>query len=140
MLRGIFRPTRLYFSSTVAAVCTFIASGLFHEWLISIIFFVHESDKDENGNCESCYKPAYGRQIMFFLWFGILLNIEYFVVKYFPKIHHFLQKLPRLVIVILVLMTGVPIGHWFFGDMVKGKYFHQCQISLPIVVLMRKTN
>ena len=138
MQRGVFRPARIYFSSIVAGIFTFFASGFLHEILMSIIFFINNDEKDENGNCESCYKPSYGRQIMFFMWFGIVVTMEYIVTKYFPKIHQSFKKLPKPVIIMIGFITGMPVLHLTFGDMVIGKYFHHSQMSLPLFVLIDK--
>ena len=138
MQRGVYKPVRTYFSPAAAIACTFVASGLFHELLLSNIYCIHDNDLDEDGNCDMCYFPTYGRQSLFFTWFGILINVENFIVNRCPKIHNIFRKLPRLFVNASVVMLGLPVAHWFVGDMVAAKYLHHCQLSIPTFVLMNK--
>ena len=112
-------------------------SGLFHEWLLYIVFHIHEKDKDENGYCESCFYPSmYGGQMMFFFWCGFTVAVEVFVIKYFPVVNQMTKRLPTFVLTIMTLMSSLPFAHLFFGEMVAANYFNDCHMSIPIFVLM----
>ena len=135
--RGIYQPLRLYFSTTTAVMCTFLASGLFHEWILTILFYIHKKDRDENGYCSSCFYPhTYGKNLMFFLWNGVLIGVQFVLVKKFSIFSRLEKKLSPLIITFLVLMCGLPVGHWFLGDIVKARHLHQSQLILPVFVIL----
>ena len=120
-------------------MCTFLASGLFHEWILTVTFFIHSSDKNANGYCSSCFYPnTYGKNLMFFLWNGILMFLEFTIGKRFVAFHRLAKILPPLVITFFVLMFALPVAHWFHGDMVKSKLFHHMQLCLPTFVIKNR--
>jgi len=134
--RGIFKPARNYFGTKTAVLCTFIASGLFHEWVISIQLFIPDNMKDENGYCENCYyPPMYGTQSLFFIWNGFLVALEFMIAKRMPVFHHISEKLPPVVVSTLLIMLNLPVFHWFSHDYHKSGFFHHTQISLPTFIL-----
>ena len=66
MKRGVYMPVRTHFSKTIAIMCTFLASGLVHEWILTVVFYFQSSDKDINGYCSSCFHPhMYGKTLYF---------------------------------------------------------------------------
>lgn len=135
--RGVFKPVRSYFSKTAAIMCTFLASGLFHEWILTVMFYIHDSEKDANGLCSSCFHPhMYGKNIMFFLWNGILIFLEFTIGKRLAIFHRLAKTLPPLVITFLVLMCSMPVAHWFFGDILKSKFMHHSQLCLPTILII----
>lgn len=36
---GVYKPVRKYFSKLIAAIAVFLTSGIFHEWMLSVIFY-----------------------------------------------------------------------------------------------------
>ena len=129
-------PVRTHFSKTIAIMCTFLASGLVHEWILTVVFYIQNGDKDISGYCNSCFHPyMYGKNLMFFLWNGILIGLEFTIAKRFFVSHHLNKTLPSFVVTFLVLMFALPVAHWFFGDILKSKYFHQSMIGLHTFVI-----
>mmetsp|Transcript_6226 Transcript_6226/g.9572 ORF Transcript_6226/g.9572 Transcript_6226/m.9572 type:complete len:414 (+) Transcript_6226:34-1275(+) len=128
---GIFKPVRKYFSSTVATVAAFLASGALHEWILYILFMILPTQLDENGECASCYKPTYGGSMVFFLWQAALIAIELMVGKYY--IFQLLgQNLPIPIRATLVVCLGLPFAHFFLESYVKSDFFRHGQQALPM--------
>jgi len=134
--RGVYKPARLYFSANTAIIYTFLASGLFHEWIMVAILFIHENEKNDDGYCEKCYYPdMYGRNLLFFLWNGILIGIEFLALKHFPIFSRLGNALPSLLRSMMVLMTALPVAHLMFGDYVKSGLYLHAQMGLPMIVV-----
>lgn len=134
--RAVFKPVREHYSKMMAMICTFLASGLFHEWILAVTFTINRNEKDENGYCDHCYYPnTYGKHLMFFLWNGMLIGIEIIVVKRFPLFHYLGKTLPPLLRSFMVLMTALPVGHLFLGDLIIAKFFHHSQIIFPTLLI-----
>jgi len=135
--RGVFKPVRQYCSKPIAALATFVASGLFHEWILTAVFFVHSHEKDGDGNCisSSCYHPAYGYNLAFFLWNAGIIAMEHYIggLYLFQWIK---RTLPRPIITALVLSTALPVAHWFTYDLIKSDYFVHGQVGFPMIVKM----
>ena len=51
------------------------------------------------------------------------------VSKLFP-VQWMARNLPTVVISTLVVMTVLPIAHWFCGDWIVGHYFHDFSLAL----------
>jgi len=117
-------------------MCTFLASGLFHEWVLAVTFFIIDNDKDDDGHCSQCYYPeTYGKHFMFFLWNGFVIGIEFIVLNHFPFFHSVGKTLPSILRTFMILMVSLPVAHWFFGDIAKAGFFHDCQIVFPTIVV-----
>mmetsp|Transcript_30361 Transcript_30361/g.66745 ORF Transcript_30361/g.66745 Transcript_30361/m.66745 type:complete len:430 (-) Transcript_30361:180-1469(-) len=135
---GIYKPTRRIIASpNVAVVATFLASGLIHEYVWAILFYVHEHQKDPaTGVCSTCFEPKYGKNLFFFSWNGVVIALESVVGGWwlFQWMKH---NLPGPVVTALVVMTALPFGHLFTGDWIAGGYFTHFQLGFPIVVKLR---
>ena len=120
-------------------MCTFLASGLFHEWILHVMFYIHSSDKDANGHCSSCFYPnMYGKNLMFFLWNGILMFLEFTIGKRFSIFQRIGKSLPPVAVTFFVLMFAMPVTHWFFGDYVKSNLFHDSQLCFPTFLIKNR--
>eukprot|EP00550_Attheya_septentrionalis_P000033 CAMPEP_0198285098 /NCGR_PEP_ID=MMETSP1449-20131203/4414_1 /TAXON_ID=420275 /ORGANISM="Attheya septentrionalis, Strain CCMP2084" /LENGTH=324 /DNA_ID=CAMNT_0043982361 /DNA_START=387 /DNA_END=1358 /DNA_ORIENTATION=- len=77
--RGAFKPVRKYFSKYVAAAVAFGASGIFHEVILTSVFYVHDHEREPNGECDpsKCWSPNYGGNLAFFIWNTVLICMEY---------------------------------------------------------------
>eukprot|EP00573_Skeletonema_grethae_P002317 CAMPEP_0201687430 /NCGR_PEP_ID=MMETSP0578-20130828/1500_1 /ASSEMBLY_ACC=CAM_ASM_000663 /TAXON_ID=267565 /ORGANISM="Skeletonema grethea, Strain CCMP 1804" /LENGTH=436 /DNA_ID=CAMNT_0048171587 /DNA_START=55 /DNA_END=1365 /DNA_ORIENTATION=+ len=130
--RGVYKPVRTKYSRLAAATAAFLASGFFHEWLLSVTLY---PDYDSIGECTppSCFRPGYGRNTLFFVWNAALIGIEYAVsgaaVFKLLKTH-----LPLTIISLLVTCTALPVAHWFTNDYVRTDFFHDGQLGWPIIV------
>lgn len=132
--RGVYKPVRTHFPVPVAVLSTFIVSGLFHEWILTVI--IRENDEA----CDKCFYPnRHGGQIMFFLWNAMIVFLEFILVRSFPEFFQYFGKRLHPVVKSLVLaMTGLPIVHWFMTDYLHGHFFQFGQIAFPRLILQDK--
>jgi hypothetical protein len=137
---GVFKPVRRYYSTTVATVAAFVASGMFHEWLLGAIFSPAPGQLDQTtGECiSSCYKPVYGNALLFFLWQAVLICIE-MVVGSTPFFSYLSKVLPQPVKVALIVAMGIPLGHYFMEPYFRTDFFfHQASPGLPMIRLLEQ--
>lgn len=133
---GFYKPIRKMTGSVgLATMSAFLGSGILHEWCSQVNFHtnVHESCSVD----EYC-TPVFGKQICFFGWNGILVMVEYFIIgKGLAKgPREWISKhLPRLVIGIMVVITALPVGHWFTGDFCVLNFFHHVSLAFPKVAI-----
>lgn len=117
--QGVYKPVRsLGGSHLVGALGAFVASGLFHEWLLVEAF--------------PTTTPMHGPTLFFFTWQVCLLVLEKQVGHW--KIFATLQRsLPRPVLSLMVVMLALPIGHFFLDCYVHSAFFEHGSLLLPIV-------
>jgi Membrane bound O-acyl transferase family len=76
--QGIFKPLRSTCPKWVAMAGTFAVSGIFHEWLMMIIFAPLPQDMaNESCGQNQCYKLVYGSALVFFMYMGVLIAGEF---------------------------------------------------------------
>jgi Membrane bound O-acyl transferase family len=134
---GVFKPVRKYFCSpTVAVVATFVASGIFHEWLLWAIFTNTNGQLDPvTGEClSSCYRPTHGSALLFFLWQAVLIALELMVGR--TAFFRYLGKtLPQPIKTSLIVAMGLPIAHYFMEPYFEcGFFFPHAQPGLPMIL------
>lgn len=135
---GVYKPARTYFSSTTAIMCTFLASGLFHEWILIVTYHITTKQKDEFGNCHECYTPdTYGKNLLFFVWNGMIMGMEVVALRHFTFFQRLGKVLPPLLRTMMIIMLSLPVGHWLFGDTVVSGFFAHSQMGLPMIVLKK---
>lgn len=128
---GIYKPTRkLGYSHATAVLTTFVASGLFHEWLAHGLFSTACLD---DTTSRSCYHPRYGGSMVFFLWQALLVAGE-FVLGQTALVTQISQHLPFAVRTALVIAMGSPFGHFFVEPYVRSDYFRHGQFGLPMIL------
>ena len=131
---GVYKPVRRITSSNKAAIFSaFIASGLLHEYVWAILFYVHEHQKDESGKCLECFYPIYGKQMVFFGLNGVTIALESMIGGWY-LFQWMKRSLPGPIITVLVLMTALPYGHLFTGDWIVGDYFSHFMLGFPVFV------
>ena len=85
--RGIYKPFRTVLPRYSALMATFAISGLFHEWLMSLIFAPLPEDLNDQGMCvpPRCFQLTHGSAIVFFVWVAIVITLEFMFVpkRYF---------------------------------------------------------
>ena len=124
--RGVYKPVRTKYSRLAASTATFIASGLFHEWILWMMFYD-----------ERTLTVGHGRNTLFFVWNAILIGLEYAIGG--AVVFQLIQKhLPRSVISLLVASTALPMAHWFTNDYVRSDFFQDGQIGFPLIVRVVK--
>ena len=77
--RGIYKPFRTIFPTYAALAATFAVSGLFHEWLMSLIFKPLPEELSEDGSCQppKCFRLTHGSAVLFFLWTAVAITFEF---------------------------------------------------------------
>jgi len=118
VLKGaVYIPLRKNgFSKIVAAFATFAASGLLHEYVLTAIAMKGVLLEDH-----SAYTPKYGNHLLFFAWNGIVLALESLYWRH-PVMQWTKKTLPRPLITMLVIMTVLPVGHWFTGEFLSALF------------------
>jgi len=134
---GVYRPMRKNnYPVWAASMATFAASGIIHEWILSIIFYVHGYEKvGEGGVCHGCPRPIYGKQTMFFLWNGVLIVLER-LLGHFPIFRWMGKNIPKPLVTLMVVLCALPVGHWFCGDLVRHDYFLHYALGYPLILKM----
>jgi len=120
--RGVFKPVRKFSSSFVAALMAFIASGLFHEYLVHLTVMYNKEPRVADDNvCNALntdYKPQLGSNMAFFAWNGVIMVTEKLLGRN-RVMQSFGSTLPRFMVVFLTIMTALPLAHWFGNPYIK---------------------
>jgi len=113
---GIYKPVRSHGGGKALAVLTaFVASGVFHEWLLPTVFFD--------------YPNTHGTTLLFFSWQAFLVATES-AVSHMPFFVSLSKALPDRVKTLLVITSGIPLAHWFCDSYVRSNFFAQGHILL----------
>jgi len=123
--RGVFKPVRAYFPTFVALAVTFLASGLLHEYVLYVITL-----KNDN---ETSFSPMHGSHVAFFAWNGIIMLLEY-ATCYTKPIQWMKTNLPTPIVTLLVLLTVLPVAHWFTHEYMASGFYSQFRIGFPLIV------
>ena len=116
-------PARQFFPTRFCVLLTFLASGAFHEYVWTCIFYHHKDKLNSEGVCdEGCYEPAFFKLTAFFVWCGAMCVAERFVSNY-GIFQWMASNLPKFVIATLVVLLALPFSHWYTGDWAKGQFF-----------------
>lgn len=128
VLKGaVYIPLRRNgFSKGLAGLATFASSGLLHEYVLTVIALKGVILEDD-----SAYTPKYGSHLAFFAWNGIVLMLEGLLHKH-PIIQKMKRTLPAPIITAMVLMTVLPVGHWFTGEFDRADCREHSLTNLPL--------
>jgi hypothetical protein len=112
----------------LAALATFFASAVLHEYVLSVIALKSHVVTDDNET----YHPTYGMHFLFFIWNGAVMLLEYFLqnTKAVAKLR---MMLPRWAITPLVLLTVIPISHFFTDEYVMSGFYTDYSFGFPVV-------
>lgn len=112
---GVYKPVRgLGGSPLLALVATFVASGMFHEWLLPNVF-------DQ-------YPNTHGATLAFFLWQAVLIILEATCLGQMTR------NWPRPLKTVIVVLSGVPSAHWFIDSYWRSDLFVHAQTMLPMLL------
>jgi Membrane bound O-acyl transferase family len=119
---GVFKPIRSLGGHTVVAVvATFIASGVFHEWLLP--------------STMTDYPHTHGLAITFFLWNAMLVAMEMMIGARVGRMFAGIKPyIPRPCITIAVIALGLPVGHWFIDSYMRSDFFKHGQFCFPMIL------
>jgi len=94
--------------------------------------------KNENLSTEetnTLYDPRYGKHMAFFAWNAFVMTMEYFLAG--NSILLWLgKKLPQPIKTMLVLMTVIPISHWFTHEYVNSGFLDDFSIAFPKIICL----
>jgi hypothetical protein len=96
---------------------------MLHEYILAVV--------DNAGVCD--YTPKYLYQTAFFLWNGVLLILEGVLVSR-KEFRELAATLPRPLKTAMVLMTVLPVAHWFLDDYVAIGVFKDFAVAFPLLV------
>lgn len=120
--RSIFKPLlKNGYSKPVAVLATFLASGLLHEYVL-LVTTLHGD-----------YKPKLFYQTLFFMWNGMMVVLEGFLSSR-KEAQSMVRILPKPVKTLLVLMTAIPVAHWFLDEYVANDFFGDFIVGYPLIV------
>ena len=112
--RGIYKPFRKQgFSRPIAALATFAASGILHEYYLAATAF--GGGRLEDGSYEY---HLMGGHLLFFLWNAVVLILEG-LLRGNPVLRLLEESLPKPVRTVLVFITVLPICHLFSDQFVS---------------------
>jgi hypothetical protein len=115
-------------SKLLPTILTFACSGLWHDYVWTLIFYQLEQSRDPStGRCDGCFSPMPLKVTAFFLWNGLLVVLERPCGKYLQP---FTKHLPTPLVSTLVLLLALPISHWYNGDWAIGGLFRDFSIAL----------
>ena len=122
----MYKPLRQYGMGALPSVAAvFFVSGIFHEYVLSVVDF----SRDDNGK-----HIAYGAQTAFFVWNGGVVMIEYLLRTQSGMRCEWLAGVPKIGIALMVVMTSLPISHWFSDEYIKIELLSDYKRGFPIIV------
>lgn len=125
MKRGLYKPIRRRTNSAlIASLAVFVASGAFHEWLVHACFLY---GKSYNRN-----DVRIGSQTAFFVWNFVVVAIEGVLLRN-ERFANFGKMVPRWLIPSLIVMTSLPVAHWFGVPYKNGGFFPDYEKCFPII-------
>lgn len=134
MKRGVYKPVRKVSSSkTLAALATFVMSGILHEYVLLLKSVPSSENNLESSKNYINYEPSYGNQFCFFAWNGMLMALEYFVLNW-TMTAKLKLPVPPLVKSMLIISLSLPVSHWFTDEYVRSGIFSHYAIGFPTVV------
>jgi hypothetical protein len=126
---GIFLPSQKFVHAKIAVLITFLASGVFHDFIHSCVFYNHSSLFDKNGTCDACYYPIYGKLTAFFLYTGVIMLLQRPLGQLAP-FQWMARNVPTPIKATLLVLIHLPVGHWYYGDWVVGGFFRNFAVGL----------
>eukprot|EP00527_Entomoneis_sp_CCMP2396_P009187 CAMPEP_0198137908 /NCGR_PEP_ID=MMETSP1443-20131203/1339_1 /TAXON_ID=186043 /ORGANISM="Entomoneis sp., Strain CCMP2396" /LENGTH=423 /DNA_ID=CAMNT_0043799481 /DNA_START=229 /DNA_END=1500 /DNA_ORIENTATION=- len=129
---GAFLPARKVFaesgytpavSNGMGTLAAFFASGLLHEYTWACIFYEYRDDDE----CEeNCFSPLPSKLTLFFLYNCVTMLIEHYYGRHLT----FFESWPSIIVSTLLVLTALPVSHWYSGDWVVGGYFDDFSVGL----------
>lgn len=132
--RGVYKPFRKHgFSRPFAALATFGASGLLHEYFLAAITFGGNEPRDPDDS-HSLAAPHYtGGHLIFFLWNAVVLVLDGLCRETRP-IRLLEKSLPQLLRTALVLMTVLPTAHFFLDQFMSLGVYSGFSLGYPRII------
>lgn len=123
--RGVYKPVRKFTanSAALAAVATFIASGVLHEYILSIITL---DSVDQSS-------VRYGMHLAFFAYNALIFTVEHL----FSEAYIFQwsgRTLHPTIVSLLVVLSVLPVAHWFTDEYISAGFYTDYTVGFPILV------
>jgi hypothetical protein len=123
--RGVYKPVRQRTGSALAAsMAAFAASGAFHEWLVHACFL--------HGRPDNWNRVRIGSQAAFFAWNFAVVAIEGMLIRH-EGFARFAKMVPRWLVPPFIVMTSLPVAHWFWDPYMNGGFFPDYESCLPMI-------
>jgi len=133
--RGVFRPMRQGgFSRSIAALATFVASGVLHEYILIVMMAGYPGGVIHASH--SLFDLLVGKHLLFFSWNGIVLVLEHFFYDIRP-IQWIKRNIPAIVRSQLVVLTVLPVAHLFTDAYVDNGFYSSFAMGFPRLVRLR---
>ena len=140
MKRGLYRPVRhCTNSSLVASLAVFVGSGAFHEWLVHACFVYGRDDNDDDDDYRrrdgggTTGTVRIGSQTAFFVWNFVVIAIERHGVSKNGTLARLFGKVPKSLVPPLIVMTSLPVAHWFRDPYMYGGFFRDYERCIPMI-------
>ena len=118
--RGIYVPlVQSGVSRTGAALGTFLVSGVLHEYVLAIM---QRRIGEPNNPTRTPFEPKYGNHLYFFLWCGLVMWLEK-LTRRTTAVLWIQKNLPRPVRTALVLLTVLPMTHFFTDEYIGSSFY-----------------
>jgi hypothetical protein len=114
------------YTKGVSALATFLGSGLLHEYVLALIAM-------KGATTDNPYIPRFGAHVAFFVWNGVVLCLEHLLGNT-KEIALVSQVLPKPVRTAFVLLTVLPISHWFTDEYISNGMLPDFAMSFPQIV------
>jgi hypothetical protein len=126
---GIFKPLRLLsFSRPTAALATFAASGLLHEYILTVMSVTKDQKEIPLLN--------YGSHLAFFLWNGTVLVMEHLLKghAFVTWIQKHLPAPPAPIRTALVILTVLPVAMLFTDAYIDNGFYSNFAMGFPRMI------
>ena len=127
---GAFLPAKKFVSTPMAIFFAFVVSGLVHDYVWLCIYYHYRHERDEDtGICMECFAPTTLKLTAFFAWNGAVMLLEKPLGK-LPPFTSFSKHLPLPILSTLVILTALPVSHWYTGDWAVSGNFSDFGLAL----------
>lgn len=133
--RGVYIPLRKnQVSQALAAGGAFLASGLFHEWILTFVFQPRHHEVGADGSCSAphCYLTPVGGSTAFFIWNALIIMLEYSFGGS-KLVLQFVKTVPASLRTVVLVMLALPVAHWFCEPYVVSNFFDHASIGFPLI-------
>ena len=122
-------------NASLAAVATFVASGVLHEYILAIISM--EGNETTASSDDSDKSVRYGMHLAFFAYNAIIFTFEHlFGEVYIFKVAG--RTLHPTIISLCVVCSVLPIAHWFTDEYKSTGFYSDYKVGFPIIVSMNR--
>ena len=124
----MYKPVReLTGTKWTATLAAFLVSGLEHEHVWQLVFYVASFQEGQDP-----YIPSLGKSLLFFGWNELLLVAENGLVGK-DKWEAWIEPYPKVSVSLCVVLMALPVGHFFTGDLVEKGFMADLSTAFLLV-------